>query len=189
MLLLSMYAVKRLFIPIVITMRLWVVEVMRLWDIVDASNARSAWLSRLKSVSASNVCFSVPIADLDSIDVAPVGPDGNPGGPEADVAPAPEEAGGGTFAQDVETDWTEQAEYRPSAGKFAWIFPDSEALSGSPSAQSAVLATLIIGLYHTRSSVVAASLTQLELLVRHGWFNNGKPVSLFILSTRCIRSR
>lgn len=115
--------------------------------------------------------FLVPPTDGGDIDVAPAG---SGSAPELESVVPTESVVGAPLSDDMDTDWTlvQDTEYR-RAGKYAWIFTEEEALPGTPTAQSAALATLVLGLYHTRTSVVSASLTQLEQLVRDGWFNKG----------------
>ena len=79
-----------------------------------------------------------------------------------------------TLNDELDTDWAVagESDYK-SAGRYSWIFPEDVEFVGTATAQSAALATIVLGLYHTRVAVVSASLVQLEQLIRNGWFNKG----------------
>lgn len=90
---------------------------------------------------------------------------------------------GPRVTEDVDSAWTVlQEEYRPG-GRYSWILEGEEELTAAPSAQSAVLAALLLGLYHPRISVVTVSLRQLDSLIRHGWFLKGEFVCV---SESCV---
>ena len=104
---------------------------------------------------SSTLAGSVPGSEAPSTDATPI---------EAPTI-ASEDADEGDWAVANE-------EYHPRS-KYAWIFSGDEELSATPTAQSAALATMLLGLYHSKTSVVSASLKQLETLLKLGWFDRG----------------
>lgn len=90
-----------------------------------------------------------------------------------------------TLNDELDTDWAVvgEGDYK-AAGRYSWIFPEDVDLVGTATAQSAALATIVLGLYHTRVAVVSASLVQLEQLIRHGWFNNGACAAFQVFATK-----